>query len=102
MAVQTGIITLTASAQAFHTALGVSDAYVRMIAVQPEGTNNNPCYIGGSAVSTTTGLRLPAGDAADAPPAPFQLSELFQGQMALSDLYALGTAAEILRVFWLE
>lgn len=95
-----GVITITAAAQQCHTALGVADAQIRMIILQPGGANANPCFLGGSGVTTANGIRLPAG-AAGVPPAPLQLSELFQGQLALSDLWVVGTADETLRVFWL-
>jgi len=101
--IRQGVITLTASAQQFETALSLSEIgqRLRMVAVQPDAANSNVLYIGGAGVTTVNGIRLEA-PSGGIPSAPFQLSELFgQGILLLSDFYTLGTVGEKLRVFWI-
>lgn len=76
---------------------GAKDIQIRGLILQPRGTNTNPIYIGSAAVSATVymfRLNAPAGGV---PPAPFIL-ESSEGLGNLGQLYAFGTAGEILHV----
>lgn len=104
MALKSGVITHTGSAQAFHTAMSVPDEPIQWLSVQPDGGNANATYIGPSGVASTNGIYLQAGNTS-VPPAPYEVSSRWDTGPSkapmLSDWYAIGTNTQKLRVFWI-
>lgn len=80
---------------------------VYFLQLQPDGANNFPVFVGGtgtagdSVSSTDFGVRLPAGDTNDAPPAPWPPHDVPPGTWDLAQINVIGTNAEKLHVFWI-
>ena len=94
------LLTAAAGASVPSVAGATVDLACRAIWLSPRGTNNNPIYLGDSALLSNTnyGIRLEAGDINNLPPAPFTAGEFNAGPLKLSDFWVLGTATEILHV----
>jgi len=78
---------------------GQKDVQVQGLIFQPDDGATNPIFIGGPDVNTSTTywfrINAPAGGV---PPVPFTILLANVGFANLSQLYAIGTAGEILRV----
>ncbi len=92
------VLTLSGVAQQLTTVDGIK---IRVVSVQPRGTNANAVFLGAtsSVSSTDYGVRLPAASGS-VPPAPFILGEFEDGSMALDDIWVLGTNGEHLHVLY--
>lgn len=99
-------LTLSGSAQPITTDKSIVGSYVTLLG---KDTNSDPIYIGGisDAVKTQTvsssayQMRVPAPDASGNG-APYPLDPWNKGiQLSLNDIWAIGTAAEVLMVgYW--
>jgi hypothetical protein len=70
----------------------------RLIVLQPAAANANAIYLGGPAVSATDyAIRIPA-PVGGLPPAPVQLGEFNTGAIVPAEIYAIGTATEVLQI----
>lgn len=84
---------------------GADDEALRVIQLQMQGDSSDPLFVGGAPkvgttvtlTSTDHGFRLEPGSAG-VPAAPYLLGEFETGPIRLSDIYVLGTAAEVLHI----
>jgi hypothetical protein len=76
---------------------GIEDLPIRVIQLQPGGSNANPVYVGGYEIGALTtsknGFRLESA-AARVPPAPYVIGEFSNAPMKLSDFAVIGTNTE--------
>lgn len=72
---------------------------IRLLYLQADGANGNPVYIGTTATMTSTdcAFQIPAGNGG-VPAAPILIGPCNSTQLFLSNLYALGTAGQKLRL----
>jgi hypothetical protein len=105
---QSGVVTLTGSAQNLATALGFGTTdpragyVVGWLSLQADTANSDPIYVGtDTSVATTYGQRIEA-PASTIPPAPTIVEDAKYLGMHLNDFYVVGTNNEKLRVMWLN
>lgn len=99
------VLTLTGSAQRLSTVLsdtspgGQEDRPLKVLTIQPLGTNLNAVYISGASdvAAATAAVELPPGDANSLPPGPFQI-ESTDAPMRLSQFWVKGTNGEKIRI----
>lgn len=99
------VLTLTGSAQRLSTVLddpspgGQEDRPLKVITLQPLGTNLNAVYVSGASNidADNAAIELPPGDANSLPPGPFQV-ESTDAPVRLSQVWVLGTVGEKVRV----
>jgi hypothetical protein len=96
----TTLAALLATADATDPYGGATGKAVRQLSLQPDVSNSNPIYLGGSNAALTTsnyGLRLEAPVAA-IPPAPFLFETAWEAPIRLADVSILGTVSEKVHV----
>jgi hypothetical protein len=84
---------------------GADDEALRVVQLQMQGNSANPLFVGGAPkvgtnvtlTSTDHGFRLEPGSGG-VPTAPYLLGEFETGPIRLSDVYVLGTNAEVLHI----
>ncbi len=97
-------LTLDGTAQALSVALpGIEDPSIenigfRQIKLQADDGNSNPIFIGDSEVTAAVhGLFIPLPPA-NVPAPPENFGDFGAGSLKLSEIFALGTAGEILNI----
>jgi hypothetical protein len=103
MAARHYTMTLSAVAQPLSVVLavaqrgGTQDEAYRSLQVQADKANTNDAFLGGPTVTTADyGIRVDPADTAG----PITVCDGFsEGPIKLSDIYAVGTAAEKLHIF---
>lgn len=91
--------TLTTSAAALSPGNRVVSPSCTLVYVQPDVANSSPCYVGGSGVTTTNGIRLEGADSESRPSAPFPMPMPKGHPIALDSIYVVGAAGEKVRVW---
>lgn len=99
MTLRSYAITFSGSAQALSTLLTatVQDVEVYAVDIQADAGNANAFYVGDSAVTSSTGIRVPV-PVSSVPEPPYRIGDFGTPRLRLADVYVLGTASQKARV----
>jgi len=96
-------LTLSGAAQALSTVTGLgTNQSIRTLILQPDTANTHVCYVGGAAVSSAAHAFRMEAPTATIPPAPFVLDGYDIGLLRPSEIFIIGTAAEIVHIGIIE
>lgn len=99
MTLRSYALTFTGSAQALSSLLaaGVLDVPTYCVDIQADPANANPFYVGGSGVTSSTGIRVPV-PVDSIPEPPYRIGDSADADLRLGDVYLLGTLNEKARI----
>lgn len=99
MTLRSFTLTFTGSAQNLGALLtgGILDSKVYCIDIQADPANTAVFYVGGPDVTADNGIQIPIPDN-DIPEPPYRVGDAATSDMAMRDVYVLGTLNEKARI----
>ena len=99
MTLRSLVITFDGGIQSLATLLdaGVLDVAVSAIDIQADAANANPFYVGDSAVTVSSGIKVPT-PLDGIPEPPYRIGDFSDGDMRMGDAYVKGTSGEKARI----